>query len=301
MHKILPKAFFQQRTTSERRGRFLAGTILCCLLLISFYVVLVGTGWGHQLDDDTFLGRGAMSQQVVRVDAALLLGISNGTIVAATVVLLLISVVRRRALVGVLTVAGFFMAVAGAEILKDFVFQWRALVPDDAELNAYFDGNTYPSGHATIATAFLLSLLLLSPPRWRLWLTAVAGAGSSVFAAGVVFAGWHRASDALGALAWSGFCMNLAAAAAVRFRGRPAIDEGRHGSTASIVVGLVMLLCFFLIVSPAVAQYPNRDLPFVLVGAAIIAGSFALTIWYSRELQSVEFLEGTDSLVRSEK
>jgi hypothetical protein len=300
-NQILPKAFFHQPMTSVGRSRFLVGTIVCFLLLISFYVVLVGTDWGHQLDDDAFLGRGAISRQVVRVDSALLMRVSTGTIMIAAVVLLLISVVRRRALVGVLAIAGFFAAVAGAEILKDFVFPWRALVPDDARLGQDFQGNTYPSGHATIATAFLLSLLLVSPPRWRWWLTAIAGAAGTIFTAGVLFAGWHRASDALGALAWSGFCMNLAAAAAVRFRGRPAIDGARHGSSAGIVAGVVMLLSFFLIVGTAAPQYPHRDLPFLLVSAAIIAGSFALPIWYSRELQTVEFLKGTDSVVRGER
>ena len=271
------------------RGRFLAGTIVCCLLLITFYVVLVGTDWGHQLDDDAFLGRGVVSRQVIKLDAALLMRISSGTIMTAAVVLLLISFVRRRALVGVLAIAGFFTAVAGAEILKDFVFPWRALVPDDARLGKAFEGNTYPSGHATIVTAFVLSLLMVSAARWRPWLAAIGGTISSIFTAGVLFAGWHRASDALGALAWSGVCMNLAAAIAVRLRGRPLIGSARPPLSGRAVLGILLLVAFLLVAATAAPQHPVRDLPFFLLTGLIIMSSFILTAWYSRQLDAVDF------------
>lgn len=130
---------------------------------------------------------------------------------------------------------------------------------------------------------------MVSPVRWRPWLAAIGGTISCIFTAGVLFAGWHRASDALGALAWSGLCMNLAAAAAVRLKGRAATGESRHGSSASVVLGVLILLSFFLIAGTAAPHYPHRDLPFLLISAAIIAGSFVLTIWYSRELETVEF------------
>ncbi|MBV9878155.1 MAG: phosphatase PAP2 family protein [Verrucomicrobia bacterium] len=277
--------------TSEGRvqTRFLPGTIVCYVLLVVFYVVLVKTGWGHQLDDEAYLGRGSVSHQVIALDAVLLRLVSDGTIMAAAAGLFLISFVRRRALVGLITVAGFLIAVLGAEILKDYVFQWRALVPADAQLGEDLQGNSYPSGHATIVTAFVLSLLMVSPARWRPWLAAVLGAISSLFTTGVLFAGWHRASDALGALAWAGLCMNLAAAAAVRLRGQPALAKPRHGLLASIIVGVVILLFFLLTAAIAAPRYPHHDLPFLLLSGLIIAGSFALTAWYSRQFEAVDF------------
>ena len=54
---------------------------------------------------------------------------------------------------------------------------WRALVPDDARLGEFLQFGSYPSGHATIGTAFALGLLLVCPARWRPWLAAGAGAG----------------------------------------------------------------------------------------------------------------------------
>jgi membrane-associated phospholipid phosphatase len=303
MRQIVERALFQRPMTSDGRvqTRFLLGTTVCYVLLAIFYVVVVSTGWGHQLDDDAYLGRGAVGPQVIALDNVLLMQISNATILTAAAVLFLISFVRRRALVGLITIAGFLIAVLGAEILKDLVFQWRVLVPADARLGNDFQGNSYPSGHATIVTAFLLSLLMVSPARWRPWLTAVAGAICSISATGVLFAGWHRASDALGALAWAGFCMNLAAAAAVRLRGQRALAKPRPALTGSVIIGVVILSFFFLTTATASSQYPHHDLPFLLLSGLIIAGSFALTVWYSWQLQTVEFRKGARNLeVRTE-
>ena len=294
MREILPTALFQQSMTFDGRAqtRFLWGTIVCYILFVIFYAVFVGTHWGHQLDDDAFLGRGALNRHVVTLDAALLKWISNATIMTAAGILLLISAVRRCGLVGVLAIAGFFTAVTGAEILKDLVLPWRALVPDDAKLGDGFQANSYPSGHATIATALVLALLMVSPARWRSWLAAAAGAISSIFTAGVLFAGWHRASDALGALAWSAVCMNLAAAAAVRLRGRPATGKPRHSLSSSVALGIVMLAVLFLTAATAAPRYPHRDLPFFLFTGVIIASAFTLTAWFSRQLQAVDFSRG---------
>ncbi|MBV8099598.1 MAG: hypothetical protein JOZ31_10610 [Verrucomicrobia bacterium] len=291
MRQILQKASFQDSMTSDGRAqtRFVPGTIVCYVLLIIFYVVMVGTDWGHQLDDDAFLGRGILNRHVATLDLALLMSISNATIMIASGALLLVSLVRRRVLVGLLAVAGFFAAVVGAEILKDVVFPWRALVPDDARLGKDLELNSYPSGHATVAVAFLLALLIVSPARWRRWLGTVAGVISSIFATGVLFAGWHRASDALGALAWSGVCMNLAAAAAVRLRGRPAMGKANPPLLGGAVLGFVLLVAFFLVAATAAPQHPVRDLPFFLLTGLIIISSFILTAWYSRQLQAVDF------------
>ena len=277
--------------TSDGRAqtRFVPGTIVCYVLFIIFYVVLVGTDWGHQLDDDAFLGRAALNRHVATLDVSLLMPISNATITIAAGALLLVSVARRRVLVGLLAIAGFFAAVIGAEILKDLVFPWRALVPDDARLGKYLELNSYPSGHATVATAFLLALLMVSPPRWRSWLGAVAGAISSIFATGVLFAGWHRASDALGALAWSGVCMNLAAAAAVRLRGLPVMGKANPRLSGSAGLGIVVLVAFFLVAATAAPQHPVRDLPFFLLTGLIIISAFILTAWYSQQLEAVDF------------
>jgi hypothetical protein len=268
--------------------RFLLGGLVCFCLLIVCYITLVGTTLGHQLDDDAYLGRGALSRKVTFWDAVLLMRVTSVTVISLAGVLLIIGIVRRSILVGAMAAVGFGAAVAGAEILK-VVFPWRALVPDDARLSEALQVGTYPSGHATIGTAFALGLLLVCPGRWRSWLAVGAGAVSSAFTAGVLFAGWHRGSDALGALAWSGLCMNLAAALAVRLRGRPAVPKSHRFVLGSTGLGAFMIAGMWLISVTAGHQYPYGDLPFFLLAGLIIAGSFSLTAWYARQLRDIDF------------
>ena len=266
--------------------RFLLGALVCLCLLMICYIALVGTSWGHQLDDDAYLGRGALSRKVMFWDAVLLKRVTSVTVISLAGVLLVTGVVRRSILVGAMAAVGFGAAVAGAEVLK-VLFPWRALVPDDARLGKFLQFGTYPSGHATIGTAFALGLLLVSPVRWRPWLAVGAGAVTSAFTTGVLFAGWHRGSDALGALAWSGLCMNLAAALAVRLKGRPAAPISHRFVLGSAGLGILMIAAMGLISVTAAHQYPYGDLPFFLLAGLIIAGSFSLTAWYAWQLRDM--------------
>ena len=286
----VPRVLFQQPMTSDTKvqTRFLPGTIVCCLLLVVSYVALIGTDWGHQLDDGAYAGREVLSPKLIELASVFLMKVTFEAIIGAAGILFLISVLRRSVLVGLGTLAGFSIALIGAEILKQ-ILPWHALLPEDAALGMNMQFGTFPSGHATVATTFGLGLLLVSPARWRSWLAPIAGALSSLFAASVLFAGWHRASDALGALAWSGVCMNLAAAIVVRLKGRPAISKSRPALSRSLIVGMMVLVAFFLVAATAAPQSSVRGLPFLLVSGLIIASSFTLTAWYSRQLEAVDF------------
>jgi membrane-associated phospholipid phosphatase len=273
---------------SDSKTRFLPGAAVCLVLFAICYVALVHTEWGHRLDDGAYMASDGFSRPLIVLDASLLMEVSRKTIIGAAGVLFLISALRRSLVVGLISVGGFFTAVLGAEAFK-LALPWRALVPEDAILGESMQVGTFPSGHATIASAFGLGLLLVWPARWRSWLVVVVGVLSSLFASGVVFTGWHRASDALGALAWSGVCMNLAAAIAVRLRGRPVIGSATPPLSGSAVLGIVLLVAFFLVAGTAAPQHPVRDLPFFLFTGLIIISSFILTAWYSRQLDAVDF------------
>jgi hypothetical protein len=114
---------------------------------------------------------------------------------------------------------------------------------------------------------------------------------SSIFATGVLFAGWHRPSDALGALAWSGLCMHLAAAFAVRLQGRPrpAIAHPARALSGTIGCGILVAAGSWLIAAAAAPEYPYGDLPFFVLTGLIIAGAFSLTAWYGWQLRAVDW------------
>jgi PAP2 superfamily len=274
---------------SIQRG-LLRGALVCAALLIVGYFALVSTSWGHQLDDDAFFGREALNWKVIRLDSVVLDLVSKAGLLLAAAIILVIAAARRCTLVGVIGVVGFGCAVVGAEVLKGKL-PWRALVPDDFLLETGFQTGTYPSGHATIGTSFALSLLLVSSSRWRPWLAVAAGCMSATFATGVLFAGWHRPSDALGALAWSGFCMNMAAAFAVRLRGRPAlaIEHPERALIGSVGFGILVAAATWLVAAAAAPDYPYGDLPFFVLTGLIIAGAFSLIAWYGWQLRAVDW------------
>jgi PAP2 superfamily len=272
-----------------QRG-LLLGVLVCAVLLVVCYFVLVSTSWGHQLDDDAYFGHEALSRKVIRLDSDMLDLVNKAALVFAAVVLLLTAAVRHCTFVGVVAVVGFGCAVVGAEILKD-TLPWRALVPNDGLFERGFQTGTFPSGHATIGTALALSLVLVSSSRWRPWLSVAGGCVSSIFATGVLFAGWHRPSDALGALAWSGLCMNLAAAVAVKLKGRPrpAIAHPSRAVFGSVGLWIVVAAAAWLIAAAGAPEYPHGDLPFLVVTGLIITGGFSLTAWYGWQLRAVDW------------
>jgi PAP2 superfamily len=272
------------------QSRLLLGALVCALLLIAGYFGLVGTSWGHRLDNDAFLGRQALSRKVVRLDTHILDLVTKALLLLAAAIVLVIAAMRRCSTVGAIAVVGFGCAVIGAEVLKHKL-PWHALVRSDGMLEEGFQTGTYPSGHATIGTSLALSLLLVSSSRWRPWLSVAAGCFAATFATGVLFAGWHRPSDALGALAWSGFCMTVAAAYAVKLRGqpRPAIVHPAQALFGSVAMGILVAAATWLVAAAAAPEYPYADIPFFAVTCLIIVGAFSLTSWYAWQLRAVDW------------
>jgi membrane-associated phospholipid phosphatase len=267
---------------SVERGLLLAA-LICAFVFIISYLLFVRTPWGHQFDVDAYFGHRALSLKLVKLDSYVIELVSDATLLLAAMGLFVIAVVRRCIFVGVITVAAFGCAVAGSGVLKGLL-PWHALVPDDALLDRGLQANnSYPSGHATIGTSLALSLLLISPSRWRSWLAVAAGCLSAEYSTSVLFTGWHPPSDALGSLAWSGFCFSLAAALAVRLRGRPrpAIPYPGHAVLGSAVLAILGALATWALGA--------RSAPFLLLSGLIIAGAFALTAWYGWQLRAVDW------------
>jgi hypothetical protein len=270
--------------------RLLLAALVCALLLVAGYFVFVSNSWGHQMDDDAYFGREALNRRVTRLDAAILDRVSRAGLIMAGIALLAIAAVRRCTIVGVIAAIGLGCAVAGAEVLKHSL-PWQALVSEDGLLERRLRMDTYPSGHATIGTSLALSFLLVSSSRWRPWLAVAAGCMSAAFATSVLFAGWHRPSDALGALAWSGVCMSVAGAVAVRLRGRPSpvIAHPERALFASVGCAIVVAGATWLIAAAEAPQYPFGDLPFFVLTGLIISGAFSLIAWYGWQLRAIDW------------
>ena len=209
----------------------------------------------------------------------------------ALAAILIVGAIRRCVPGAAIIAAGFGCAVVGGELLKHLL-PWHALVPGDSSLVADLQRETYPSGHTTIGTSLALALVLVSSASWRPWLAILAGFMSASFATGVLFAGWHRPSDALGGIAWSGFSMSLAAAAAVIWCGRdiPPISNASRAPVASTLLAAILIVALvWSVASRTGDSYPDADTPFLMLSLLIVSGSFVVTGWFGWQLRYVDW------------
>ena len=116
--------------------------------------------------------------------------------------------IRGRARVAAIAVAAMFAAALTTQVLKHLLAQPR---PQAASLNLAPDA--WPSGHSTAATALVIGILLITPPRHRRPV-AIAGAAVVVIVGmALLILGRHYPSDVAGgvciAAAWGAVAWHL--------------------------------------------------------------------------------------------
>ena len=185
---------------ARQRGRNLVVLGGLALVLLGLtYLVMVRTDFGQTFGDSAYLGRLVESKSARETARGILNVITGATIVLMLVVLVVIGLLRRQILVASVAGGCFFAAIAAAEVLKRVLPRPEISV---LEASTKFDGfNTFPSGHATIATGFVIALLFVSSPRWRPTVALAGAVWVSLVCSGTLAAGWHRPSDAVGGLA----------------------------------------------------------------------------------------------------
>lgn len=172
---------------------------LALVLLGLTYLVMVRTDFGQTFGDSAYLGRLVESKSARETARGILNVITGATIVLMLVVLVVIGLLRRQILVASVAGGCFFAAIVAAEVLKRVLPRPEISV---LEASTKFEGfNTFPSGHATIATGFAIALLFVSSPRWRPTVALAGALWVSLVCSGTLAAGWHRPSDAVGGVA----------------------------------------------------------------------------------------------------
>ncbi len=269
----------------------LFGICLFALLLVAGYFLFVGTAAGQAFDNVAYFGHRSVDREALRYDSDILGLVSVRAIGIAIAVLGVISLIRWRIVMGVLAIIGMVMAVSGAEMLKHKLPRHELSAPS-GPVPSYFQEDTYPSGHTTIGTSIVLALLLVMPARWRPWLAGVAGLVSASYGTAVLFAGWHRPSDALGGVLWSGLCLGLVAAIGLALRRRMS-PPGRVCWPALGVSGILCLFALFFAwfstgwLGP---QLPEADFSFLVMTGLIVLAAFSVTAWFAWALQAEDDL-----------
>lgn len=180
----------------------LTTALVALAVFFGIYGLAVHTEVGQHADEAALVGGRSAPERAQSGANRLLRFISVGSLVAAVLALGALAWLWRRPWLIALPAAIVVVSLLATEAFKLVIFHRPDLFPST------LNGNTYPSGHTTIATSLGLSAVLIAPTRWRGWVALVAallGGGVGIL---VVTADWHRPSDPLGSYA---LCLAIAA------------------------------------------------------------------------------------------
>lgn len=261
-------------------------TLLQVGVLVAVWWFAVRTEHGQLLDTIALTGNSIGQQRIVGVVGGVLNAVSLLSLLAATVVIGFIALIRGRIGLAVVTIVLIAGANVTTQALKHFIER-----PDfgiDPERAAA--GNSLPSGHTTVAASVAIALVMVLPPRLR-GLGALLGAGYAA-AAGVatLSAGWHRPSDAVAALLVVGAWGSLASLVLLLIQGDTVQVEPGDGHL--VVRNVLAIGGLVLVVAAAVAigwtdgermipieEFGRRRLLVAYAGSAAgIAGTAALVM-----------------------
>ncbi|WP_051973172.1 phosphatase PAP2 family protein [Cryobacterium sp. MLB-32] len=175
-------------------ARYLGGAALVSVAFIALYAFFVTSHPGQQVDQLAYDGAQFGRRSVTPFTAELLDSVPAASVVLGFIGTVAMTLIRRnwRTLFVALGVAA--AAVVSAQLLK-----YGVLTRPDLGVSGYA-GNSFPSGHTTLAAASALVVFLVAGPRLRPML-AVGGTGFAVLAGVATLANqWHRPSDVIASL-----------------------------------------------------------------------------------------------------
>lgn len=189
---------------------------LCVLGLAVVWVVAAHLGPFRTRDAALLHDFASIENQRVNDVARLLLHLLNPlqfTIWAAALVLFALARERPRTALAIALVMA--LAPFSAELLKPLLAHPHLGFGETRPIGAA----SWPSGHATAATALALSAVLVTPPRWRPIALALAFVFMLSVGVALLIRAWHMPSDVIGGYLLGTLWAALAVAA-VRFSKR---------------------------------------------------------------------------------
>ena len=216
-------------------GRWVVASSASAVVLAGVYTMAVLTETGQSIEDSILrsVDGTTLLQSGVALDA-----ISPPAVLLIVALTMVVAFLRRRP--GSAVQAGIL--IVGATITTQVL---KELAPRP-ELTGELYGNSFPSGHVTVAVAAVLAIMTTFGRHVRPLLFMIGAAFAAVVAEQTVAYGWHRCSDVVGACAvallWLGLVRIGAARLSRGVRGRDDVGPRSHGAT-SVVLGLALVVC----------------------------------------------------------
>lgn len=265
-------------------GPLLIGAIGLAIAFVATYFVFVRTYVGQVVDERAFMGASDQHDAIHRISGAVLGNVPIVAVGGGIVLTILIGAITRRPRQIVVALGVGVIATIAAELAKH-VFLTRAETGATDLL-----GNSFPSGHATVAASAAFAVFLVSPPRRRT-LAAVLGSAFAVLT-GVflVIDQWHRPSDVVAAFMLVAACGCIGGLVLLLWGVPPVERPARSPRALWWIAGAaaaVSIACLIVIVSTVEQHGSHLLIAYVGGSAAIVAAGAGLAAAGIRAFRSI--------------
>ena len=262
---------------------FVLATLGCLAAIAGTYYFFVRTTMGQFIDESALVEAVALSGPAGKAATQLLDWLPALSVLIASIVVLLVTVLRRRWSAAAIALTACVGANVATQILKDLVpvRPYRGIET--------LDFNSLPSGHTTLAASAAGAVFLMVSPRWR----PLAGflGGSFAVATGVstLINQWHRPADVVAAFMVVGAFMLPAGWLILRMGPQWNVWDGygKHWASARVWVTLPVLIGLasaavasvaLLIVAPTPWQQESTTSFFWAGTALIVIAGYLATV-----------------------
>lgn len=280
MHAAPDRRNHRRRTAARVAAwPFLFAAAISLAGLVLSYRFFISTTTGQFIDESALVEAEGARLRIGAQTAQVLDALPVTSLVIATIVVLFVTLARRRWKAAGIAIA----AMAAANLSTQLVKAWLPDRPDVGVNTLAL--NSLPSGHSTLAASAAAAVFLVVSPRWRP--AAAFVGGSYAVAAGVstLINQWHRPSDVVAAFFVVAFWTALAALPVVRtgsswnvWLGSTAHWASSRGWTIltalmAVLAGLAAVLILRL------AGGANSTISYFLIGVGqILVAGYGLTL-----------------------
>ncbi len=171
-----------------------ATAAVSAVLMIAVYLIAVRTEVGQRFENAVWVGAGQTAYQRPAQATSALNLIGTWSVAAALALIFVIGLLRRQ-----IVLAGAGVALVGASVGTSELLKSALSRPNLVPGWSSGSGNSFPSGHTTIAMAVMFGLILVAPYGLRGLIAFCSAALATEIGALTIVARWHRPSDTLGA------------------------------------------------------------------------------------------------------
>ena len=260
---------------------FLVAAVISLAGLVLSYRFFITTTAGQFIDESALVEADVVRQRIGTQVAQVLDMLPATSVVIAVVVILFVTLARKRWKAAGIALAAMAAANLSTQLIK-------AGLPDRPDLGVNTLAlNSLPSGHSTLAASAAAAVLLVVSPRWRPAAAFVGGSYAILAGISTLINQWHRPADVLAAFFIVAFWTALAALVVFR-TGRSWnvwLGPGRHWASArgwtamASLLALLAGLAVVLILRLVWATGADSTTSYFLIGVGqIVVGGYGLTL-----------------------